>query len=239
MPNPVVTANSLMTEQHDKRVRTARITGMWYLVLAISGMVGFLVLHPMIYIADDPAKTLDNLSNQETTARIRILLEVVIVGAQALAAVWFYKLFREIDSWKAGNLRLWGTVNSVAIMISAMAMGAAVALANAAGSTGIDRITSVVLLQQIMSNAWGIGSLFFGLWLIPMGSLVIKSGWMPVWLGRILMIGGVGYILNTFFRYAGVGGDLSELLVIPATVGEFWMIGYLLIFGVRRTVGNS
>ena len=199
-------------------------------------MLGFLVLHPVIYVSDDPATTLENLVSQETTARIRLLLEIVIVAAQALAAVWFYKLFREVEPWAAATLCLWGTVNAIAIMISAIAMGVAVEIANPAGAVAIDQLTSVALLEQVMSNAWGVGSLFFGLWLIPMGYLAIKSTWMPVWLGRILIIGGVGYILNTLFRYLGVGGDLGELLVIPATIGEFWMIGYLLIYGVRRNL---
>lgn len=232
-------ANSGLDQQLGNRVKTARITGIWYLILAISGIVGFLVLHPKIYLPEDPTGTLENLSNQEVTARMRILLELVIVGAQALAAVWFYKLFREVDAWKAGNLRLWGTVNSVAIMISAMAMGVAVQLASNTATPAIDKVTSITLLQQVMSNAWGVGSLFFGLWLIPMGTLVIKSGWMPLWLGRILVAGGIGYLCNTLLRYAGADSMLSELLVIPATVGEFWMIGYLLIYGVRKSAPSN
>jgi hypothetical protein len=43
-------------------VSSARITGVWYLMLAITGMVGFLMLHPRIYVSGDPAKTLSNLT---------------------------------------------------------------------------------------------------------------------------------------------------------------------------------
>jgi hypothetical protein len=56
---------------------------------------------------------------------------------------------------------------------------------------------------------------------------------MPVWLGRVLMLGGAGYIVNTFINYMGVSGAWVDMLVIPATAGEFWMIAYLLIFGIR------
>ena len=55
---------------------------------------------------------------------------------------------------------------------------------------------------------------------------------MPVWLGRILMIGGIGYLLSAFIKYIRLDNPLLELLVIPATVGEFWMIGYLLIYEI-------
>ena len=50
------------------------------------------------------------------------------------------------------------------------------------------------------------------------------------------MIGGVGYVLSGFA--AQLAPDLpavGDVLTIPATVGEIWMVGYLLIFGVRRT----
>ena len=56
---------------------------------------------------------------------------------------------------------------------------------------------------------------------------------MPVWLGRILIIGGIGYLMSTFIRYLGVSGSWVGSLTIPATIGEFWMIGYLLIFGIQ------
>ncbi|TXH30763.1 MAG: DUF4386 domain-containing protein, partial [Cyclobacteriaceae bacterium] len=90
-----------------EEITTARLTGIWYLLLAISGMVGFLTLHPKLYVSD-PAQTLTNLTEQETLARIRLLLEFAIVVSQALAAVWFYKLFKDINNVAAWALAVWG-----------------------------------------------------------------------------------------------------------------------------------
>ena len=213
-------------------VSTARIAGIWYLMLAISGMVGFLLLHPQIYVANDSAKTLANLVEHETLARIRLLLEFAIVVSQALAAVWFYKLFKDINHTAAWALAAWGTVNAVAIMISAMAMGGALGIANSAYALN-EKILMIQILEQFIKNAWGVGSLFFGLWLIPMGYIVISSQRMPVWLGRVLILGGAGYLLSKFINYMGIKGAWLDMMVIPATVGEFWMIAYLLIFGIR------
>jgi hypothetical protein len=66
-----------------------------------------------------------------------------------------------------------------------------------------------------------------------MGYIVITSKRMPLWLGRILVLGGVGYILQTLTRYMGFTHSLLDMLTLPATVGEFWMIGYLLVYGIR------
>jgi len=82
---------------------------------------------------------------------------------------------------------------------------------------------------------WGVGTLFLGLWLIPMGWCVLRSGWMPRPLGWILVAGGVGYMLSPFANYLADAGAVADALAVPASVGEFWMVGYLLIRGVRRT----
>ncbi|MBL7844280.1 MAG: DUF4386 domain-containing protein [Cyclobacteriaceae bacterium] len=220
-----------MNEQKDLVV-TARIAGTWYLVLAISGLVGFLVVHPQIFVSGDVSKTVVNLSEQETLARLRLLLEFTIVISQALAAVYFFKLFKDINHFASWALAAWGMMNAGAIMISAIAMGAAINVANADTIVG-DKLIMIQIFVQLIKNAWGVGSLFFGLWLIPMGYIVAQSQRMPVWLGRVLILGGVGYIASAFLNYADINFTGIDILTIPATVGEFWMIAYLLIFGIR------
>ena len=124
-------------------------------------------------------------------------------------------------------------MNSVAIMGSAISMASAIEIASSSTQAIEGKIMSIELLSTLVTNAWGVGSLFFGLWLIPLGYIVTSSKRMPVWLGRVLIIGGIGYLLSAIINYIGIKGLFLDFLVIPATVGEFWMIGYLLIYGIR------
>ena len=128
-------------------------------------------------------------------SRIRLLFELLIIVSQALTAVWFYKLFREIKAWAAWAVGIWGMMNSAAIMISAISMSSAIEIAKSSTQTYQEKIVLIQLLGNLITNAWGVGSLFFGLWLIPMGYIIVNSKRMPVWLGRILIIGGIGYLL--------------------------------------------
>ena len=210
---------------------TARTAGIWSLIMAISGILGFLVVHSQVYNSD-PQQTLTNLVEGENLARLRLLLEIAIVISQALTAIWFYRLFRNINDWAALATGIWGTVNAVAIMISAISMGAAIKIALSSRIME-DQVLLIDLLTNLISNAWGVGGLFFGLWLIPLGYIITSSRRMPVWLGRTLILGGIGYLISTGIRYAGISGSWTGFLTLPATVGEFWMIGYLLIFGIR------
>ena len=221
-----------INNNQNQLVNTARIAGIWYLLMAISGILGFMVFHPQVFDSQDPYKTLTNLVDHTSTARIRVLLEFAIIVSQALTAVWFYKLFKGINEWAAWTTAVWGMINSVAIMFSAIAMGSAIEIAN--GSQALaDKAGLIELLSDLSANSWGIGGLFFGLWLIPLGYIITSSGRMPVWLGRTLILGGVGYLVNVVVNYSGIESSLTRYLTLPATIGEFWMIGYLLIFGIR------
>jgi len=214
-------------------IKTARVAGFWYLLLAIFGILGFMVFHSQIYLSSDPEQTLTNLIEQESLSRVRLLFELLIVLSQALAAVWFYKLFKSINEAQAWAVGIWGSINAVVIMLSAIAMAAAIQIAGSSVQTFEDKVLLIDLLGQLIKHAWQVGGLFFGLWLIPMGHIIVTSKRMPLWLGRTLILGGIGYILSTLISYMGFHHSLLNVLTIPATIGEFWMIGYLLIYGIR------
>ncbi len=215
---------------------TARATGAWYLGLALTGVLGFLLVRPKLYVEGDPAATLDNLTTQQGLARLGVVLEMGIVVTQALTAVYFYKLYRSVRPIAGVAVAAFGLVNAVAIMASATFLATAAATANnPALVAGSDPVATVGLLHQLSTHAWGIGALFFGLWLIPMGWAAVTTGRFPVALGWILIAGGAGYLLSALVDYALANPPslLVEGLAFPASIGEFWMIGYLLSRGIR------
>lgn len=169
-------------------VRTARITGLLYLSLAVCGLFGFILLRP------------SGLSGA------LIVFELLIALTQTLTAASFYLLLRRADPVSALGVGAFGLVNAVLVLVSAAAL----------------KSGAMPLSDQI----WAVGALFFGLWLIPMGTAVLRTGLMPPALGWVLVIGGTGYVLHAFLPF--------DPLTLPASAGEFWMIGYLLLFGVRK-----
>ncbi|MEV6691084.1 DUF4386 domain-containing protein [Micromonospora sp. NPDC051196] len=214
-------------------IRTARTTGLFYLSLAVAGALGFLTIRPRIFAAGDPEATLAHLVQNESLARVAIALELLVVLTQTGTAVWFYRLFRTVDGTAAGCIAAFGMINAIAILGSAALLATATEVS--AQPFG-DAADTVQLLYLVSGNLWTVGGLFFGLWLVPMGWCVLRSGWLPRALGWVLVVGGIGYLLNTFIAYlAPDAGMLADLLVVPATVGEFWILGYLIILGLRKS----
>jgi hypothetical protein len=161
---------------------------------------------------------------------------MTIVLTQALAAIWFYKLFRSYNSFAAISIAAFGLVNAAAIVVATAFSATALAVAgDVALAPSGDQAATVQLLFELNGAMWDIGSLFFGLWLIPMGYVVVRSRVMPAALGWVLMVGGVGYVVSTYLTMAVPGSPtaIADSLIWVATLGEFWMIGYLLSYGVR------
>jgi hypothetical protein len=221
--------------------RTARITGLAYLGLALTGGIGFLAVRAQL-AADTGAQTLANLQANPGLANLGITLEFATVVFQAIAAVYFAQLFHSTHRFAGFSIAAFGLMNSVAILGSAtfLATAAAVARDSSLAPSG-DAAATVQLSYNIADNFWGAGALFFGLWLIPMGYAACRSLLMPSVLGRILVLGGVGYVASAMLTYGlpDAPAWVANTLAAPATVGELWMIGYLLVVGVnRRTAGR-
>ena len=82
-----------------------------------------------------------------------------------------------------------------------------------------------------------IASIFFGLWLVPLGYLAYKSGMFPRALGGALIVGGACYLagLLAVFLVPDVGETINSFVTIPSAIAEISMVLYLLVKGVRST----
>jgi hypothetical protein len=217
-------------------VRAARTTGLLYLGVALTGGLGFLLVRGRLFVEGDPTATLANLVANDGLARLGVILELGLVLTQVLCALWFFRLFRSVDSFAAGAIAVFGTVNAVAILVSSALLATALDVPGGALQSPTSAASTAQLLYDVSGQLWIVAGLFFGLWLIPMGWLARRSGWMPGALGWVLMIGGVGYVVSTFLTYAIPSTNgFANVLTIPATIGELWMVGYLLVIGIRRT----
>lgn len=195
--------------------------------LAITGAASFLFANQKLFVSNDAIATASNLVNNQGLARFGIAAELALVTFQALTGIWFYKLFHKKDTFTASLIAIFGMVNAIAIMIaSAMWL-------SALNSAVAGHIEQSQLLYDIHENIWIVSSLFFGLWLIPMG-IMVKKYRMPTALAWILILGGLGYVLSTFIAIILPQHQaLIDLLPFFATVGEFWIIGYLLFKSVK------
>ena len=87
-------------------------------------------------------------------------------------------------------------------------------------------------------NGQLMAQIFWGLWLLPFGYLVYRSGFLPKALGVVLMVGGVGYV--THFVATMLLPGYPEMAIVrwirkPAGLGEMGAALWMAVRGAGRT----
>ena len=90
------------------------------------------------------------------------------------------------------------------------------------------------MFMRLHSRGIDIAQIYWGLWLIPYGLVVKRSGFIPGWIGIPLIIAGLGYVMisvvSLFFpQYSAL---LPFLFVLGA--GEFPILVWLIGWGARK-----
>jgi hypothetical protein len=101
------------------------------------------------------------------------------------------------------------------------------------GTTGSDLLT--MLFVNASDDGGLLNAMFFGLWLLPLGYLVIESGYFPKVLGVLLIIGCVGWLADLFARFLAPDLDpsIAQFLTAPPALAELVFVAWLLVKAVR------
>lgn len=220
--------------------KTARVAGLLYLIVVVSGFFHLLYVPSRLLVPGNATATVGHLVAGETLFRLGILGGFVCYTAFLVLPVALHRLLAPVQS-TAALLMLVLAAASVPFSFANMMNKVAILplLRGAATSGGT---VSGALQAQIMqalqryNEGNGAAQIFWGLWLLPFGYLVVKSGFLPRFLGFLLVAGGLGYLLDfgadlLWPAYKGLG--LSSWLTLPAGLGEIGACLWLVLVGVR------
>ena len=84
----------------------------------------------------------------------------------------------------------------------------------------------VPLMLNLHQLGISIAGIFWGLWLLPMGYLVFKSGFLPKILGVLLIIGGIGYLVDSFaaFLLPELGMNIALFTFWGEVLFPLWLV---------------
>jgi hypothetical protein len=218
----------------------ARVAGSLYLVLAVAGGFAQLVARGSVRVAGDAAATADNIRASSTLFTIGFVADAVNILFYISAALVLYLLLSPTSRNAAATFVIFSAI-AVAIMGSALAAHAgALVLAtdptyvSALGASTADALAALSL--DLHGYGYLVAEIFFGLWLLPLGYAVYRSGLFPRVLGIGLMVGAFGYLASFGATVTSPGfgeSDLSLYLAVPAGVAEVAFVLWLLIKGAK------
>ncbi len=215
--------------------KAARIAGFGLLFMIIPAIFANFFVLEILTVPGDAATTAHNIVANQSLFRIGICSFIIVVVLDVVVA-WALNVLLKPVNKSLSLLMAWFRLVYATIFGIALAnlFGVLHLLSGADYLTvfGTDQLHAQVMLSlDAFSYGWQIGYVFFGLHLFVLGYLVFKSGYIPRILGVLLIIAGLGYLIDSFAIFLLPNYDAAVGLV--TFVGELIFMLWLLIRGAR------
>ena len=212
----------------------ARIAGLSYLVVALTGAFNLLIV-PAEIIGADAATTLANAQAQTQLFRLGIAAGIVCQVFFVITPVLLYALLAPLGRI-AALLMLGFALVSVPISFANIAEHIAILQLATGEGASANAIAAIAQHTDAYNRGAALVGIFWGLWLAPLGWLIAKSGTIPRILGIFLILGCLGYVAHFFLSFFVVGyreTPLAEYIHTPSAIGELGTCLWLLIMGAK------
>lgn len=220
--------------------RTAHHAGLLYLMWVLTGIYGIIYVPSKTMVEGNAMATANKMLANETVFRTGVINDIISATLWVLIALALYRLFKHVDEHQAKLLVVLVVVQiPVVFIMQAFNLSSLMIFKGEILRTFEDRQRQDLAMFMITVNEQVTTGLvmFWGLWLLPFGRLVYKSGFIPRILGIFLVLNGIAFILYCFTSL--FLPDYKELFFKMATpiwtLGEISIMLWLLIKGVKET----
>jgi hypothetical protein len=208
--------------------RTAALTsGIGLLLMAVLAPIVEFNIFPQLLVATDAQATLDNVRNATGLLRGGIFILLIVVVLDMLVAWGLYLVFKPVNR---GISLLTAWFRLVYSAIFALALNNLLNVVHLAGLNSGDA-NQVLIFFASFRSGWNIGLFLFGIHLLLLGWLAIRSGFIPRWLGALISIAGIGYLADGAGKILISGYSVS--VAMYTFIGEVLLIFWLIWLGIK------
>jgi len=219
--------------------RQARVAGLLYLFVVLAGPFVLLYVPGKLYVPGDASATAARILEHESLFRAQIVIGLISQLCFVAVILALYRMLRGVSGQLA-------TLMAAAILIE-VPLGI-LSLANQAATLAIlrggeflavfekpQREAVAMLLLYFDRQGVYVSELFWGLWLLPLGILVWRSGFLPRFLGGWLFANGLAYVaLSATGLLVPHHAKAAMTYSTPLLFGEMALMLWLLVAGVRE-----
>nr|WP_320024239.1 DUF4386 domain-containing protein [uncultured Acetobacterium sp.] len=220
--------------------KAAIIVGIAMLMIALCAGFGYGFVHSSLVIKGDAAATVSQLTQNMPLFRAEIFSWFLILVFDIIIA-WALTIFmQQIDHHLAllsGWFRLiYAVILGIAISNLVM-VSLLLSSNNYSAFLPADQLSAQVMVYlNAFNRIWSLGLIIFGLHLLIIAYLILKSDFIPKFLGILLFIAALSYVLihsmHLFLpQYETTTVLIETILSLPMTVGELGFGIWLLIKG--------
>ena len=225
--------------------RAAVIAGITMLLMAICAAFAVGFVNSRLIVKGDASATVSNILNSLALFRSGILGWLLILVSDVIVSWALYSFLKQVDNSLA-LLGAWLRLIYCAILGAAI-MNLIYVLQILSGDKTFlaaaqpnQLNAQVMLFVNAFSKMWSFGLIVFGLHLLIISKLVLKSGFVPKILGILLLIAALSYVivhlLHVFLpQLEQTTVILENILSLPMALGELAFGIWLLIKGGRTS----
>ena len=193
-----------------------------FLLAVLAGLANFGVVEVLV-TPGDAARTAKDLIDSEALFRSGIAGLIVVVILDIVVACSLLAVFEPVNRSVALMAAVFRVAYTTVFMVAVSQLVSALAL--------LDDADQALRAVGQFHTIWDASYAFFGVHLALIGYLVYRSGFAPRIVGVLLVLAGVGYLIDEIgsVLVAGYSLDVSRF----SFVGEAVLIFWLLIKGVR------
>jgi len=215
--------------------KTARVAACVFLIIFFLGMSSELFIRSAIIVPGDAAMTVNNIMASESLFRLSIVSDLIRQMFLILLPLVLYKLLKPVNKNVASLMVIFALVSVPISMLNELNHFAVLLLASGAGYLSAfkaDQLNALVMFFLELRKYGTFIAQFFSVWVLLLGYLVFKSGFLPRILGILLMLGGLCYTVLAvlFFLFPNFDATIFGLF---AFIEESLFYLWLLIKGVN------
>ena len=227
----------------DSIKRQARIAGLLYLLVVITGPFILIYVPNHIFVPGDATATVNNILAHQTLYRASIAAGIFGDVLFMFVVLALYRLLKPVDQTLA--------VLMAALILVIMPL-AFLGIANQLATLQVLRdngnflkvfdkpqrdALSALLITFDMKGIL-VSEVFWGLWLLPLGMLVYRSRFLPRFLGVWLFLNGIAYVVVSMVGiFDPEHMRIVNKIATPVFFGEMVLMLWLVIFGARAPRG--
>ncbi|MFD2564777.1 DUF4386 domain-containing protein [Aquimarina rubra] len=208
--------------------KNTRITGLIGIIVLVSGSFTHSVNSKLISYEDKFA-TANNFINYESLFRIGFISSLIMETVFIFYAFNLYRILKPVNKNLSMIMLILALIPVPLFMLNQLNQFDAFLLAN-------NDIEEMMFFLTVHKHGGLIVSIFFGLWLFPLGLLIYQSKYLPKILGIFLMVGCFGYLIH-FFQGFLIPNFESSLWTNPfliiTHISELLLMLWLLIKGLN------
>lgn len=215
-----------------------RLAGLLYVVASIPGFFALAYVPGKLLVAGNATVTANNIAAHALLFRLGIAADLIGQAMFIFVALALYDLLKGVNQRHA---LLMVTLILVAIPITFLnEVNSIAALTLVRGADFLSvfdksqRDALARLFLNLRGGGFDVAGIFWGLWLFPLGMLVYRSGFIPRFLGVLLMLGTFAYLANSFTSLVApqYEPDVSRWMDPLQAVEVVFML-WLLILGAK------